>query len=346
MLAREMEDGAQVARLVAGVVAHAVELDREDGALGEQAPQPVGQLDLAAPALPGLLQRAEDVGREQVPPDDGEVRRRVSRGGLLDEIGDPVDAPAESFGGDHSVAADRLARHPLDEQDRAVHLREHRQHPGQRGRVGVDHVVAQHHRERLVADPLAADQHRVAQPPRLVLDRRRQIDAGRQRPQAVEQRRLAAAGKGGVEGRVRAEVVFQHPLAGAADQHDLRQARRDRLFDAVLDDRLVDDGQQLLGQHRRGRQDAGPEARGGEDGLANQGRRGHARRHDSSRGPSASGARPRGGSMGTPLHVRRRMFGGAPRRPAAWRVDGEHPSPRVLAPAIPDKSYLQGIDTL
>ena len=73
MFPREMEDGAEVARLVPGVVAHPVELDREDRTLREETPQPVGQLDLAAQTSGRLLQRGVDVGSEQIPPDDRQV---------------------------------------------------------------------------------------------------------------------------------------------------------------------------------------------------------------------------------------------------------------------------------
>ena len=43
-----------------------------------------------------------------------------------------------------------------------------------------------------------------------------------------------------------------------------------RLLDAVLDDRLVDQRQHLLGLRLGGRQEARAEAGGGEDGLANR----------------------------------------------------------------------------
>ena len=181
-----------------------------------------------------------------------------------------MDAVAQRFAGDDAVAADRLAGHPLDEEDRAVDLCEHRQHLGERGRVGVDDVVAQHDPERLVADRLAADEHRVAQSQRLVLEHRRQRDAGGELAQAVQQRRFAAPGELRVEGRVPAEMVFEYPLPGAVHQNDLRQTGRDRLLDAVLDDRLVDDWQQLLGEHRGGRQDAGPESGRGEHDFPNR----------------------------------------------------------------------------
>ena len=270
VLQREVKDRPQITRLVPGVVAHPVELDREDGALRQEPAQPVGELDLASLTPAGLLQGGIDVGSEQVPADDREVRRRFFRGRLLDEIGDPVDAAAQRVARNDAVAAHRLARHPLHEQDRTVDLGVRGQHLPERGRVGVDDVVAQHHRERLVADPLAADEHRVAEAEGLGLAGRRQLDARRELAEPGEQGRLPAPGEHGVEGRVRGEVVLEHPLAGAVHEDDVRQARRGRLLDAVLDDRLVDDGQQLLGEHRGGGQDARAEPGGGKHGLANR----------------------------------------------------------------------------
>ena len=41
----------------------------------------------------------------------------------------------------------------------------------------------------------------------------------------------------------------------------------ERLLHDVLDDRLVEDGQHLLGRALRRGQEAGPQARGGDDGL-------------------------------------------------------------------------------
>ena len=78
---REIHHGLEEPQLVAGVVAHAVDLAAVDRPLLQQPPQPVGQLDLAGAVLllRGLLQRREDVGREDVAADDREVRRRLRR---------------------------------------------------------------------------------------------------------------------------------------------------------------------------------------------------------------------------------------------------------------------------
>ena len=53
------------------------------------------------------------------------------------------------------------------------------------------------------------------------------------------------------------------------DDDDLLDARRDRLFDRVLDDRLVDEGQHLLGLRLGRRQEASSPAGGRKDSFAN-----------------------------------------------------------------------------
>ena len=63
-------------------------------------------------------------------------------------------------------------------------------------------------------------------------------------------------------------MVLDGVLAAAGDDDDAGEARGHRLLDDVLDDRLVDEGQHLLGLGLGGGQEAGAEAGGGEDGLA------------------------------------------------------------------------------
>ncbi len=69
------------------------------------------------------------------------------------------------------------------------------------------------------------------------------------------------------------EVVLDRVLAAAGDEDDVVHARGDRLFDAVLDDRLVHQHQHLFRLRLGGGQEAGAEAGGGEDGFADAGHR-------------------------------------------------------------------------
>ena len=55
---------------------------------------------------------------------------------------------------------------------------------------------------------------------------------------------------------IRVEVVFDRALGIARHEDQLLGPGRERLFRRVLDQRLVDDGQHLLGAGLRGRQEA------------------------------------------------------------------------------------------
>ena len=63
-------------------------------------------------------------------------------------------------------------------------------------------------------------------------------------------------------------MILQRALAAAGDEDDLLDPGRQRLFDRILDQRLVDDGQHLLGHRLGGGQKPCAQPRDGEDGLA------------------------------------------------------------------------------
>ena len=65
------------------------------------------------------------------------------------------------------------------------------------------------------------------------------------------------------------EVVFHGAFAAAGDDDDVLDARCDRLFDAVLDDGLVDQRQHLFGDDLGGGQKTRAQAAGGENNFAN-----------------------------------------------------------------------------
>jgi hypothetical protein len=67
------------------------------------------------------------------------------------------------------------------------------------------------------------------------------------------------------------EVVHDGSLAAAGDHDHLLDTARDRLLDPVLDRRLVDEGQHLLGLRLGDRQESCPQTRSGEDRLAHGG---------------------------------------------------------------------------
>ena len=63
-------------------------------------------------------------------------------------------------------------------------------------------------------------------------------------------------------------MIFDGLLAAAGDDEDLIAARGHGLFDAVLNDGLVDQREHFLGLGFGGGQEAGAEAGGGENGFA------------------------------------------------------------------------------
>ena len=65
------------------------------------------------------------------------------------------------------------------------------------------------------------------------------------------------------------EMVLDRGLAAPGHDDDVLNTGMERLLDAVLNDRLVDDRQHLLGLRLGGGQKARPESCGGEDGFAN-----------------------------------------------------------------------------
>ena len=73
-------------------MAHALEPVAVEGAAVLQGADPVGELDLAAAVAGRALQGLEDVGGQDVAPDDGQVARGLLRLGLLHQVPDAVDA--------------------------------------------------------------------------------------------------------------------------------------------------------------------------------------------------------------------------------------------------------------
>ncbi len=83
-----------------------------------------------------------------------------------------------------------------------------------------------------------------------------------------KQRGLVLGGERGFELGAGVEVVFHGGLAAAGDDDDLGAAGGDGLFDAVLDQRLVDEAEHLLGRGLGGGKKTGAHACGGKDGFA------------------------------------------------------------------------------
>src|SRR5438045_8910946 len=130
--------------------------------------QRIGQLDLTARSAWRLLELVEDLRREDVAADDRQVRGRLPGLRLFDEPADlaqpaVVDALVDGLAGDHAVTARLLLRNFHHGDDRTVYLLVGVDELTDAWTIADDDVVRQDHRERLVADEVLRDEHRVAQ---------------------------------------------------------------------------------------------------------------------------------------------------------------------------------------
>ncbi len=134
----------------------------------------------------------------------------------------------------------------------------------------VEHeLVRQQHRERLVADNVPRAPHRVAEAERRLLPGKTHCAGlGLIAGQNLLLGFLAARFERGVELEHAVEMILDHALVAAGDEHEVLDAGLTRLVDHVLDQRLVDDGQHFLRHRLGGGQDAGAEAGDGKDGFA------------------------------------------------------------------------------
>ena len=97
-----------------------------------------------------------------------------------------------------------------------------------------------------------------------------EIDAARRdRVHQIEQLVLALGGEVGFKFRALVEVIFDGALVAARDEDHVGHARSRGLFDGVLNQGLVDDGQHFLGHRLGGGKKTGAHARDRKDNLAN-----------------------------------------------------------------------------
>ena len=148
---------------------------------------------------------------------------------------------------DHAVARNLIARNAFDRQHRAVQALEHVNELFDRRRVGIDHVVAQDDGERLVADQLARHQHRMPETERFALPDVGEVDHVRDLADLGELLSFAAGFEKRFEFDGDVEMIFDRILPAARDQDDVVDTCRDGFLDAVLNDRLVDQREHLLG---------------------------------------------------------------------------------------------------
>src|SRR6516164_6194161 len=112
---REFDCGFEEAELVARVIAFTFEHVRIDGLLFEQEADAVGQLDFAAFSFSSFFEEAEDLRRQNVSPDDCQIRGSFARGRLFHNVLNAVYAAVETIDGraaDDAVVINLGVRRP------------------------------------------------------------------------------------------------------------------------------------------------------------------------------------------------------------------------------------------
>ncbi len=109
----------------------------------------------------------------------------------------------------------------------------------------------------------------MAEPERLALAHVREVDHVRDLADLVKLIPFTARFEERFELDRDVEVIFNRVLAASRDEDDVADARGNRLLDAVLDDRLVDERQHFLRLGLGRRQESGAEAGNRKDGFAN-----------------------------------------------------------------------------
>ncbi len=238
----------------------------------QQLSQSVGQLNLTRPIARSRTQCGKDVGRQQVAADDGEVRRRLVAWRLFDEIADRMHAFAQidrRIDVDDAVIRDLFGRYSLDGEDRPADSFEHFNHLFQCRWACVDDVVCKNDGEGLVADQIGGDEHRMTEAEWLALTHVGDVDHVGDLANLLEQVELAALLKKAFELDVDVEMIFDGVLATSGHDDDVLDAGLDGLFDAILNDGLVDEGQHFLRLCFGGGKESRAEPGGGEHDLAN-----------------------------------------------------------------------------
>src|SRR5678815_4661447 len=111
----------------------------------------------------------KDTRCEYVTSHDAEARRRRLRLWLLDDCSDRVQIALAAPGFHNAVLACFSAGHELNTEQRAAFTLVAIDHLLHYGRLGVDQIVREHYRKRLVTDHGLRAQHRMTESQRLLL---------------------------------------------------------------------------------------------------------------------------------------------------------------------------------
>ena len=248
-------------------MAPAIEAEAVERLLADQLGHGIGKLDFAAGAGFLGIQHAHHVRLQNIAAGQHQIGRRGTLRRLFDQASDLNQRPVARARIDDPVAVclfrrdfqhgDDIAAYPavrLDHLRQAIGLADH-------------HFVREQDGERLVADDVAGAPDGVAEAERLLLANG--DDLAKAGPRRLE-RREALAGlahrRFKLEGHI--EIIDQGILAATGDEDHLLDPRLARFVDRILDQRPVDDRDQLLGDALGGRQQARAETGDREDRLA------------------------------------------------------------------------------
>src|SRR6267142_4312281 len=109
MLQRKLDSSNQETEFVAGIVTSSFKAQGIKWPLLEKRAHRVGNLNLSDSARLGLLNLVENVGRQYVAPNDCQVRRRFSKGRLLDHVLDLINTVFHFFTVDSAKTRNSLA---------------------------------------------------------------------------------------------------------------------------------------------------------------------------------------------------------------------------------------------
>ena len=144
----------------------------------------------------------------------------------------------------------------------------HVQHLAAHGHISHDHIVWQHHDERLIPDGLFGSQHSMAQPKLLLLHDGGDLGQGGDASDHLRQPRRTSGSQPLLQIERREEELLQARLPGRCDQDYLLHSGIDQFLHTVLDHGLVQDGKQLLGNSLGGGEEASAQPGSGNDSLA------------------------------------------------------------------------------
>ena len=248
-------------------MADGVDLDRVERLLADQLRHRIRQLDFAAGPRLAFVEDAHHVRLKDIAADHGKIGRSGFGLGLFDQAEHFRDGAVLLAGSDYTIAVGAFPRHFLGGEHVAAIAVPGIDHLLERAGCAGHQVVGKQHRERLVADDLASAPDSVAETERLLLpDRDELAEAGARRLQRIEAFALLPHRGFELEGGI--EIIDQRRLSAAGDEDQLLDPRLARFVDRILDQRPVDDRQQLLRDRLGGGQKSGAEARDWKNGLA------------------------------------------------------------------------------